>query len=82
MIASWTRSDSHPPTSVCKKINGVQEELHELKKSGTQARLLGYYKNSDFFVLKCIQKKEIKLKSEDIKTLKNRKKSFNKQKIK
>ena len=39
LIASWTQSDSHPPKSICKKIKGVKEELHELKKSGTQARL-------------------------------------------
>lgn len=82
LITFWTKSDSHPPTSICKKIKGVKEELHELKKSGTQARLLGYYINSDFFVLKCIQKKATKLKIEDIQTLENRKQNFNAQDIK
>ena len=78
LIRDWLQSDSYPPKSICKKIKGVREELYELKKSGTQARLLGYYTASDFFILKCIQKKDNKLKPEDIKTLQNRKQSFKK----
>ena len=78
LINSWLQSDSHPPNS-CKKVKGA--ELYELKKTGTQARLLGYYEGSDFFVLKCIQKKDDKLKSEDIQTSKNRKRSFDKESI-
>ena len=81
LINSWLNSDSHPPRD-CQKIKGaMREELYELKKFGTQARLLGYYEGSDFFVLKCIQKKDDKLKPEDIQTSKNRKQSFSKENI-
>ena len=81
LINSWLQSDSHPPRKICKKIKGVSEELYELKKSGTQARFLGYYEGSDFFVLKCIQKKDDDLKPKDIQTLKSRKQSFSKENI-
>lgn len=77
LINSWLQSDSHPPRN-CKK---VRTELYELKKRGTQARFLGYYEESDFFVLKCIQKKDDKLKPEDIQTSKDRKQSFSKENI-
>ena len=45
LINSWLHSDSHPPRN-CKKVKGA--ELYELKKSGTQARFLGYYKGLIF----------------------------------
>ena len=81
LINSWLQSNLHPPRNICKKIKAVKEELYELKKSGTQVRLLGYYDESDFFVLKCIQKKENRIKGEDIQTLKNRRQKFNKEEI-
>lgn len=81
LINSWLRSDVHPPRNICKKIKAGKWELYELKKSGTQVRLLGYYDKSDFFVLKCIQKKENRLKIEDIQTLKNRRQNFNTEEI-
>ena len=82
LIDFWLQSYSHPPSSICKKIKGEKKEgLYELKKSGTQVRLLGYYEGSNFFVLKCIQKKENKLKPEDIQTVKKRKHNFRKEDI-
>lgn len=82
LINSWLQSDSHPPRMICKKIKGGKtEELYELKKQGTQARFLGYYEGSDFFILKCIQKKYDKLKPKDIQALTSRKQNFSKENI-
>jgi len=84
LIDLWLIADSYPlqHKDVFKKIKATEEELYELKKPKTQARLLGYYKDTDFFVLKCIKKKETQLKQKDIETLNKRKKLFEKNKIK
>lgn len=79
LINLWIESDSHPPQSICKKI---KEDIYRLKKGGTQARFLGYYKNSDFFVLKCIKKKQDRLDERDINTTIKRKGMFNEKNIK
>ena len=77
LFATWTHAketlSSYKTGKVYKKIG----DLYRVKKSGTQARLLGYREEGNFFVVKCLKKKKDKIDKKDIDTANQRKKDFN-----
>ena len=83
LTATWTHSrDTHSLYTNGDMYKKISDGLYRVKKSGTQARLIGYSEGCNFFVMKCLKKKKDKIDERDIETAQNRKEYFNINEIK
>ena len=82
LISTWTHTkETHSPPREGDMYKKIDRDLYRVKKSGTQARLLGYLKEDSFFVMKCLKKKTDRISAIDIKTANQRKADFDINKV-